>query len=139
MIMVKMYGYCRDCQNNRKIIIMENYFNRCNTSVVTRQKDSNKRNRQRNCSPKYNSSPGAGDQKESKEHGGRKKPKIKAERPGACQRGTCKARATPKAQGRSKTTQRENTGTVKSFPLGRLGRVGMNITAFEYNNNILIW
>lgn len=46
--------------------------------------------------------------------------------------------AAPKAQGRPRTTQRRNTGTVKIIPLGGLGQIGMNITAFEYNNNILI-
>ena len=35
--------------------------------------------------------------------------------------------------------KKENNGKLRIIPLGGLEKIGMNITAFEYEDSILLW
>ena len=112
-----------------------------NTSVGNKTEGQQQKKQARNYWPKKYSQPKAPAviKKESKELTVKEKPKNQPKGQAPAQKeAPAKAKTAPKAQGRPKTTQRRNTGTVKIIPLGGLGQIGMNITAFEYNNNILI-
>ena len=37
-----------------------------------------------------------------------------------------------------KKTEKQNTGKLKIIPLGGLEQIGMNITAFEYEDSIIV-
>ena len=121
-----------------------------NTSVGNKTEGQQQKKQSKNFWPKKYSQPKtpAVIPNESKELAVRAKPQKKETAPKKT--APAKAKAAPKktqtktqtaaskAQGRPRTAQRRNTGTVKIIPLGGLGQIGMNITAFEYNNNILI-
>ena len=35
--------------------------------------------------------------------------------------------------------KKENIGSMRIIPLGGLEKIGMNITAFEYEDSIMLW
>lgn len=127
-----------------------------NTSVSNKTEGQSQKKQSRNYWPKKYSQPKtpavipneskeltvkAKPQNQQKKEAAPKKTAPAKAKTAAKTQGTAKPKnqsSAPKAQARPRTAQRRNTGTVKIIPLGGLGQIGMNITAFEYNNSILI-